>query len=169
MLLKKRDIVRGLMTGLAMFLWRIHCKRLAKRLVKKLNKALDEYGQCVSLIFNNKAMLIKVYVLNLLQRLSQILVTLVAFAALHGDLRTLPKLLATQIYVVLGSNCVPIPGGVGVTDYLMLNGYKQLMEKTQAYQLEILSRGLSFYVCIFVSMATVAIGYLVLRKQKKNH
>ena len=152
-----------------MFLWRIHCKRLAKRLVKKLNKALDEYGQCVSLIFNNKAMLIKVYVLNLLQRLSQILVTLVAFAALHGDLRTLPKLLATQIYVVLGSNCVPIPGGVGVTDYLMLNGYKQLMEKTQAYQLEILSRGLSFYVCIFVSMATVAIGYLVLRKQKKNH
>ncbi len=169
MLLKKRDIVRGLMTGLAMSLWRIHCKRLAKRLVKKLNKALDEYGQCVSLIFNNKAMLIKVYVLNLLQRLSQILVTLVAFAALHGDLRTLPKLLATQIYVVLGSNCVPIPGGVGVTDYLMLNGYKQLMEKTQAYQLEILSRGLSFYVCIFVSMATVAIGYLVLRKQKKNH
>ena len=104
-------------------------------------------------------MLIKVYVLNLLQRLSQILVTLVAFAALHGDLRTLPKLLATQIYVVLGSNCVP----------MMLNGYKQLMEKTQAYQLEILSRGLSFYVCIFVSMATVAIGYLVLRKQKKNH
>ena len=81
----------------------------------------------------------------------------------------MPKLLATQIYVVLGSNCVPIPGGVGVTDYLMLNGYKQLMEKTQAYQLEILSRGLSFYVCIFVSMATVAIGYLVLRKQKKNH
>lgn len=169
MLLKKRDIVRRLMTGLAMFLRRIHCKRLAKRLVKKLNKALDEYGRCVSLIFNNKAMLIKVYVLNLLQRLSQILVTIVAFAAMHGDLRTLPKLLATQIYVVLGSNCVPIPGGVGVTDYLMLNGYCQLMEKTQAYQLEILSRGLSFYVCIFVSMATVAIGYLVLRKQKKNH
>lgn len=167
MLLKKRDIVRGLMTGLAMSLWRIHCKRLAKRLVKKLNKALDEYGRCVSLIFNNKAMLIKVYVLNLLQRLSQILVTLVAFAALHGDLRTLPKLFATQIYVVLGSNCVPIPGGVGVTDYLMLNGYRQLMEKTQAYQLEILSRGLSFYVCIFVSMVTVAVGYLVIRKRNK--
>lgn len=31
-----------------------------------------------------------------------------SFAALHGDLRKLPQLLATQIYVVMGSNCVPI-------------------------------------------------------------
>lgn len=168
MLLKKREIVRKLMKGTASFLRRIHCKRLAQKLEKKINKALEEYGQCVSLIFNNKAMLIKVYVLNFLQRLSQILVTIVAFAALHGNIRTLPRLFATQIYVVLGSNCVPIPGGVGVTDYLMLNGYKQLMEKTAAYQLEILSRGLSFYVCIFVSMVTVVIGYLVQRKNTRE-
>lgn len=168
MLLKKREIVRKLMKGMASFLRRIHCKRLAQKLEKKINKALEEYGQCVSLIFNNKAMLIKVYVLNFLQRLSQILVTIVAFAALHGNIRTLPRLFATQIYVVLGSNCVPIPGGVGVTDYLMLNGYKQLMEKTAAYQLEILSRGLSFYVCIFVSMVTVVIGYLVQRKNTRE-
>lgn len=168
MLLKKQEIVRRLMKGTAAFLRRIHCKRLAKRLEKKINKALEEYGQCVSLIFNNRAMLIKVYVLNFLQRLSQILVTIVSFAALHGNLRTLPSLLATQIYVVLGSNFVPIPGGVGVTDYLMLNGYRQLMEKTDAYQLEILSRGLSFYVCIFVSMVTVLIGYLVRRKNTRE-
>ena len=168
MLLKKREIVRKLMKGTTSFLRRIHCKRLAQKLEKKINKALEEYGQCVSLIFNNKAMLIKVYVLNFLQRLSQILVTIVAYAALHGNIRTLPRLLATQIYVVLGSNCVPIPGGVGVTDYLMLNGYKQLMEKTAAYQLEILSRGLSFYVCIFVSMVTVVIGYLVQRKNTRE-
>lgn len=168
MLLKKREIVRKLMKGTASFLRKIHCRKLAKKLENRINKALDEYGQCVSLIFNNKWMLIKVYVLNLFQRLSQILVTLVAFAALHGDLRTLPRLLATQIYVVLGSNCVPIPGGVGITDYLMLNGYKQLMAKTNAYELEILSRGLSFYVCIFVSMVTVVIGYLVLRKNTRE-
>ena len=43
--------------------------------------------------------------------------------SMHGDLRKLPQLLATQIYVVMGSNCVPIPGGMGVTDYLMLKGY----------------------------------------------
>lgn len=165
LLLRRQEIVRKMMVVLTALLRKMHCRRLADKLEKKTNKALEEYGQCVALIFGNKKMLAQVYVLNLLQRLSQILVTLVGFVALHGEFRTLPRLLATQIYVVLGSNCVPIPGGVGVTDYLMLNGYKQLMEKTAAYQLEILSRGLSFYVCIFVSMVTVIIGYLMRRKK----
>ena len=150
MLLKKRDIVRRLMNGLAMFLWRIHCKRLAKRLVKKLNKALDEYGRCVSLIFNNK-------------------VIVLLYGIAKKSLSSSAIFLRNSFSFSSVSFARSIPGGVGVTDYLMLNGYCQLMEKTQAYQLEILSRGLSFYVCIFVSMATVAIGYLVFRKQKKNH
>lgn len=109
----------------------------------------------------------KVYILNLLQRLSQIIVTLFSFAALHGDLRKLPQLLATQIYVVMGSNCVPIPGGMGVTDYLMLKGYQQLMSREAAFQLEMLSRGLSFYVCIFVSLTAVLIGYVTIKRKKK--
>lgn len=164
MLLRKQAMVRKIMNVLTAFLRKIRCKRMAKRLESKINKTLEEYGQCVNLIFDNKKMLFKVYLLNLLQRLSQILVTLVGFIALHGDYRILPRLLATQIYVALGSNCVPIPGGVGVTDYLMINGYQQLMTKTAAYQLEILSRGLSFYICIVVSMVTVIIGYLIKRK-----
>ena len=111
-------------------------------------------------------MLWRVYLLNVLQRMSQIIVTLFSFGAMHGDLHKLPHLLATQIYVVLGSNCVPIPGGMGVTDYLMLKGYCRLMPRDEAFRLEILSRGLSFYICILVSLVTVIAGYIVLRKRK---
>ena len=71
-----------------------------------------------------------------------------------------------KIYVVLGSNCVPIPGAIGVADYLMLSGYKELMSKSDAYHLEILSRGLSFYGCMMISMITVLIGYICLRKKE---
>lgn len=167
LLLRKQAIVRRIMKVLSSFLRKIHCRRLAQKLEKKTMEALEEYGQCVNLIFDSRSLLIKVYVLNLLQRLSQIGVTMIAYMALHGEKRILPRLLATQIYVVLGSNFVPVPGGVGVTDYLMLNGYMQLMDKTAAYRLEILSRGLSFYVCIFVSLITVVIGYLILRRKGK--
>lgn len=167
MLLRKQVIVRKIMKMLSSFLHKIHCRRLAQKLEKKTAEALEEYGQCVKLIFDSRKLLIKVYLLNLLQRLSQIFVTMISYMALHGDRKLLPRLFATQIYVVLGSNFVPVPGGVGITDYLMLNGYRQLMDKTAAYQLEILSRGLSFYVCIFISLITVAIGYLILRRRGK--
>lgn len=64
------------------------------------------------------------------------------------------------------SNCVPIPGAIGVADYLMLSGYQELMSKSDAYHLEILSRGLSFYGCMMISMITVLIGYICLRKKE---
>ena len=69
--------------------------------------------------------------------------------------------------MVLGSNCVPIPGGMGVTDYLMLNGYCRLMTRDEAFRLEILSRGLSFYICIIVSLIAVIAGYIIRQKKLK--
>ena len=152
--------------GIASLLRKLRCHRLADKIEKKMESALEEYGQCVEVVLGGKSMMVKAYILNLLQRLSQIVVTLFTYMAMHGEWHNLPKLFATQIYVVLGSNCVPIPGGVGVTDYLMLKGYKQLMTKGEAYRLEILSRGISFYVCMIISMVAVAIGYIVIKRKK---
>ncbi len=166
-LLKKQALIKAAGMGMIHILKVFHCRRLAQRLEKKLEASIEKYGSLVDVVLNGKKMLGKAYLLNLLQRLSQIIVTLFSFAALHGDLRKLPRLLATQIYVVLGSNCVPIPGGMGVTDYLMLKGYQQLMDREAAFQLEMLSRGLSFYICIFVSLVAVIIGYVTFKRKKK--
>jgi hypothetical protein len=32
-----------------------------------------------------------------------------------------------QCFVAMGSNCVPIPGAMGVADYIMIDGFKQLV------------------------------------------
>ena len=167
LLLRRQALIESVGAFFVRILQMIHCGRLADKLEKKLEVSIEKYSSLVDVIFDGKRMLWKVYILNLLQRLSQIIVTLFSFAALHGDLRKLPQLLATQIYVVMGSNCVPIPGGMGVTDYLMLKGYQQLMSREAAFQLEMLSRGLSFYVCIFVSLTAVLIGYVTIKRKKK--
>ena len=167
LLLRRQALIESFGACFVQILRMIHCGRLADKLEKKLEVSIEKYSSLVDVIFDGKRMLWKVYILNLLQRLSQIIVTLFSFAALHGDLRKLPQLLATQIYVVMGSNCVPIPGGMGVTDYLMLKGYQQLMSREAAFQLEMLSRGLSFYVCIFVSLTAVLIGYVTIKRKKK--
>ena len=114
-------------------------------------------------------MLLQVYLLNLLQRLSQLLVTVFTFLAMHGNPARLMKLFATQVYVVLGSNSMPVPGAMGVADYLMINGYMELMTKEQAYRLEILRRGLSFYTCMILSMIVTGIGYLLLKKNTRGN
>lgn len=168
MLMRRQVLMKSICLGIAGVLHKLHCHRLARRIERKLSASLEKYGHCVDAVLGGRKMLWKVYLLNIFQRMSQIIVTLFSFAAMHGNLRMLPQLLATQIYVVMGSNCAPIPGGMGVTDYLMLMGYRQLMSREDAFHLEILSRGLSFYVCILVSLVTVAAGYIVILKRKKK-
>ena len=51
----------------------------------------------------------------------------------------------------------------------MINGYMELMTKEQAYRLEILSRGLSFYTCMILSMIVTGIGYLLLKKNTRGN
>ena len=167
LLLRKQTLIKSAGMTIVRILNVFHCHRLAQHIERKLETSIEKYGSLVDVVLNGKKMLWKAYFLNLLQRLSQIIVTLFSFAALHGKLRKLPRLLATQIYVVLGSNCVPIPGGMGVTDYLMLKGYQQLMSREETFQLEMLSRGLSFYVCLFVSLTAVLIGYVAVKRRKK--
>ena len=73
----------------------------------------------------------------------------------------------TQSMVAIGSNCVPIPGGMGVTDFLMVDGFKEIMEETEAFRLELLSRSLSFYVCILVSAIAVLVGYILVKRRER--
>ena len=37
-----------------------------------------------------------------------------------------------QCFVAMGSNCVPIPGAMGVADYIMIDGFKQLVGRNAA-------------------------------------
>lgn len=42
----------------------------------------------------------------------------------------------------------------------------ELMTHEQAYRLELLSRGLSFYLCMFLSLLIVGVGYLFQKQNK---
>jgi hypothetical protein len=57
---------------------------------------------------------------------------------------------------------------MGVTDYLMLDGYMNLMNRETAFSLQMISRGLSFYCCVLLSGLVTLIGYLRIRNRKKK-
>ena len=74
---------------------------------------------------------------------------------------------ATHAFSVIGSNCVPIPGAIGVIDALLLDGMKDLMSEQDATSLELASRGVSFYICVLTCVLIVGIGYFSLNRRIK--
>ena len=94
------------------------------------------------MIRGNFRPLLPALLFNVLQRLSQIAVSVFAFLATGGAPERIgTSVISLQCYVVLGSNCIPIPGAMGVSDYIMLSGLGSIgMPPEAAVSLDLLSR-----------------------------
>ena len=126
---------------------------------------MENYRRCAQLLAGHKGLLRRSYLFNLLQRASMIAVTMFTYLAMGGRGRLAGSIFAMQSYVVIGSNCVPIPGAMGVADYLMLDGFENFLPADLVVSMELLSRSLSFYICVL--LCGMFVFFMSVRKRKE--
>lgn len=159
LLLAKKDIVGGIATFFIRILAGVHLIHKREKYEEKLQKLLDKYENCATKMQGKWKLLMKVFFFNVLQRLSQSLVTVFCYLAIGGQAKNIFSVWCVHILAALGANSIPIPGGVGTTDYLLINGFEQVDQTILAPQLELISRGISFYGLIIASILIIGIGY----------
>lgn len=168
LLLKNEKLLRKICLGTLRFLARIHIVRQVDRRIEKLEKSMIEYRECVELLRGRTWLSVKVFFCNLIQRGLLIAITLFTFLAGGGALSECIDIYALQSYVVIGTNVIPIPGAMGVTDYFLLDAFDDIMASADAVNLELLSRSIAFYFCIIVCGASVLIKFLLQQKARKK-
>lgn len=159
LLIRSERLLEKLGYGAINILSRLHLMRNPDKKREKLRRSMIEYRKCSELFSGQRQLLIRPFIFNFLQRVSQLLVTVFAYLAMGGRLSLAGDIFTMQSYVVIGSNCVPIPGAIGVADYLMLDGFGSFLPGQQAVEMELLSRSLSFYCCIIICAAAVLFSY----------
>ena len=169
-LLGKGPVVFDLLRRFVRFL---HGKKLIHRLehrLKKLDAAQAEYETCAEVMKGKSAVFLRALVWNILQRASQLAVPMCIYLALGGRLQNAGLLFASQCLVVMGYSPVPIPGAMGVADYLMVDAFSGLgfILVEDAIRLDMLSRGLSFYLCVAASGIFTLLGYALFHKKEKG-
>ena len=90
---------------------------------------------------------------------------MLVFRSLGGARSVMASVFAKQCLVTIGYNFVPIPGGIGISDYLMLDGFGSIMSGHLACSVELISRGVTFYMCVLVSGLITLIGDFVGRNK----
>ena len=167
LLLKNENIIFKPASKIISFLSRIKLIRNNEHHLAKIEKTRSDYKVCSDLISGHRGVLISSFIWNLLQRTSQIMVPMLVFTALGGDKSLMPAVFSKQCLITIGYNFVPIPGGMGISDYLMIDGFNDIMDSSMAYSVELISRGLTFYICVLISGIITLIGYLII-KNKRN-
>ena len=170
LLLGKGPTVFNLLRRFVCFL---HKKKLIFRLknrLRRLDSAQAEYETCARVMKGKGRVFMQALLWNVLQRAAQLAVPMCIYLALGGRTENAGLLFASQCLVVLGYAPVPIPGAMGVADFLMVNAFSCLgfILVEDAIRLEMLSRGLSFYVCVALSGIVTLIGYTLIRKKEKG-
>lgn len=167
LILRKGDKFFDLLAGFLTFL---HKKKMIKKLDKKLaklEKVKGDYSSSAQIISGRPDILTKAFLWNYLQRGSQVMVPMLVHLSLGGEALNALKLFTSQCLITIGYNFVPVPGAMGIADYLMVDGFSGIMSRDAAFELEMLSRGLTFYICVSISGVITLIGYLIRRRVKK--
>ncbi len=134
----------------------------------KLRSYIGSYRACSSAMKGKTKMLILVFIFNLLQRACIMAVLLFSYLATGGSVDNIATVWSIQGFVTLGANSVPIPGSMGIVDYVLLDGLNNIMDESSAVYLELLSRGISFYICVLACGLATLIAYLVIRFRRKR-
>ena len=172
-LLWNKTLLQRICDWILRVLGKLHLIRNLEKKREKLRNVMDSYSRAARMLKGKRRTLVKGLALNIAHRACQILVIVFCYLAGGGSWRHVPDIFAIQSNVVMGACCIPIPGSMGVTDYMMLDGYCQFLMDTkgitqvqaeaQAANLELLSRTMSFYVCILLCGLIVLTKYIIIR------
>lgn len=168
LLIRKAKILYGICDYFLTLFEKLHIIHNVERKRMKLHTTMEDYEECSREIHGKKTMLFDAFIWNVMQRFSQFGVAFCIFLAKGESLSDAFRVFVTQCFVSLGSNCVPIPGAMGVADYIMLCGYENIIGEEMAAYMEILCRGVSFYGCIVLSGIITFIAFITYKMRGKK-
>ena len=168
MLLKNDSMIFRPLKALTDWLYKKRIIRQKEGRIAKLEKMRNDYRKCSDIISNSKRILLYTFLLNLIQRASQIIVPVLVYCSLGGKSSLMPSVFAKQCLITIGYNYVPVPGGMGISDYLMIDGFTDVMGETMAFSVELISRGITFYICVAVSGLITLAWYCVKRRSSER-
>lgn len=166
LILKPRLVGRAAAWGIRL-LSKLHLVSDGKLWLDALEAKMPDYAACSAAVAKDRWLVTGAFACNLLQRLSLLLVPFFVYLGTNGVPAKAPMAIAIQSCVVLGSNAMPLPGAMGVADYLFLDGYSNLVSDTVC--MELLSRGISFYGCFLLCGLVVLVGRIVSGVQKRRN
>ncbi len=147
---------------------KLHLVKNREEQEKKLKDAMKEYQACAVFTKNHPSVLIEAFFILLGQRISLLLISFAIYISFGLKDFSVFQILAFQICITLASDFVPSPGGVGVSEGLLLQVNQLIYGVILETPAMMLLRGISFYIVVLLSGIYYVIFHFVKRKGAKS-
>lgn len=125
--------------------------------LNNLEKQIVEYNNCSKYVLKNKIILLKVFIYTVLQMGSLFSVSYIIYLALGFREKILLEFIVIQSLIYIISTFIPIPGSIGVNEGNFLTLFRTIYREKVLKAGLILTRGISFYGLLVISMISLVI------------
>ena len=145
--------------------------RIIKNKENKLQnfyKHLTEYQESAKYIKEHINVSIKVCLITFIQRLAMFSISFIVYKAFGLTGYSYIELVVIQTAIAIAIDSLPLPGGIGASEAMMLLIYNKIFSQELALSAMLVTRGISYYFCLILSSIIVAINHIRVSFINKN-
>ncbi|MGM9534215.1 MAG: hypothetical protein ACI3VR_03140, partial [Intestinibacter sp.] len=143
------DGVRNVLAVLVKFLH--FCKfKKADMLKEKVESVIDEYKDCSMYIVKNKGIIFKTFITKCVQIFALHSIPYWIYCSFGFSEYSIFTFVGAQAVLFISVSALPLPGSVGASESGFLVLFKLLFPMTVLNEAMLLSRGISFYLFVFL-------------------
>ena len=163
MLMLTPGLVRGIFHRMEGALIRMHLLRPSDTRRERMDRSLMRYQAMVHFLFLHKEVLLKVFLLAVLQRCMVYGLTGLVYRSLGLSEVSVAAVAGLQMAIYIAVNMLPVPGSQGITEVMYQTAFARIFPGKTVLASLCITRGASFYLLMVVGM--IAVGLLT-RKYK---
>lgn len=161
----KHRQVMGVSSFCVSVLHKFHIIKNKDKWLGRTGRLVVKYKRCYGDFKKNKITLFWVVLCNVAQRLSQVMISV--FVCLAVVDCNVFEVFAMQAFVVMGYNSIPLPGGIGVYEYLYLRIYEFSFSSAFIVVAMMVTRVISYYLSMILCGIYTMVYHVIGGKDKK--
>lgn len=135
---------------------------------QRLESEISKYHDSSDYIKNNKLVILKTIITTYIQFIAFYSVSYWVYRSFGLSGQNIVQITTIQSLLYATVSAIPSPGAVGVSEGGFLAIFASILPENMINSVMLLTRGVSFYLLIFVSMIITIINILIQKKLKKE-
>lgn len=140
-----------------------------QRQTNRLENILGQYKGTAEFFRSHKVVILRVFLITLLQRIILFLITWFTYKAFNLSGHSMLLIISLQVMISVAADMLPLPGGMGVSENLFLTIFPAIFGAELVLPGMMISRGISFYTqLILCGIMTIVASFILKEKREKG-
>ncbi len=156
----KPKITESMVLGLFNILSKVFKSTKIEKYRDKTENAMENFVSKSKFLLTHKKLMMKVLAMTFVQRTLLFLITYFVCLSFNAKDIGVFDVTVLQGNISVAADMLPLPGGMGITEYLFISVFTPVVGKNLSVPVMIVSRGLSYYTQLIMSALMTGIAYI---------